>query len=196
MSRGAPDGSRTDWPLPAATRYLVCDPRKCTGCRSCMMACSMVHEGRASPVTARILLTEDPFGVYPSDIDLCVCRQCRDASCLTACPTGALTIDPGHFNVRMVDGDLCNGCRKCVGACHFAPSRMRFDPRRKKSTKCDLCRDTPFWSHERGELACVQVCPVHALESTSTPPLGALGYEVDLRGEGWARLGFTSGEKP
>ena len=25
--------------------YLVVDPKKCTGCCTCMIACSMVHEG-------------------------------------------------------------------------------------------------------------------------------------------------------
>ena len=55
------------------------------------------------------------------------------------------------------------------------------------SAKCDLCRETPYWPHEKGDLACVEACPVRALASTATPPLGVAGYEVDLEGEGWAR---------
>lgn len=182
--------------VPEATLYLIGDPRKCTGCLSCMLVCAVAHEGRAQLQTARILIVEDRFGSYPSDISLGTCRQCKDPSCITACPNGALTIDPEHFNARVVERGACTGCRKCLDACHFSPSRMRFDAAQKKSLKCDLCRDTPYWCHKKGDLACVEACPVHALASTTEAPLGVAGYEIDLRGEGWARLGLPTRRKP
>ncbi len=191
---GRPDGIEGECDMQEAHLYLVGDPRKCTGCRSCMLMCALAHEGRAQLHTARILIVEDVFGSFPTDILLGTCRQCRDAACVTACPAGALAIDQQHFNVRYVDRDSCTGCRKCIGACHFSPSRVRFDAASRTSTKCDLCRDTPYWRHDDGELACVQVCPVRALDSTSVAPLGASGYEVNRRREGWARLGMPTDE--
>ena len=73
-----PKPSQDGLPAHEATLYLVGDPRKCTGCLSCMLVCAVAHEGRAQLRTARILIVEDPFGAYPSDIDLGTCRQCKD----------------------------------------------------------------------------------------------------------------------
>jgi protein NrfC len=161
-----------------------------------MLVCAVAHEGRSQLQTARVVIVEDRFAAYPSDISLGICRQCKDPSCLSACPTGALTVDPEHFNARVVDKSACAGCRKCLTACHFSPSRMRFDLAERVSLKCDLCRETPYWPHEKGDLACVAACPVRALATTAAPPLGLAGYDVDLRGAGWAQLGLSTRKKP
>jgi protein NrfC len=192
-TRGANRGAS---PVPEAELYLVGDPRKCTGCLTCMLVCAVAHEGRSQLPTARIVVADDRFGSYPTDIELGTCRQCKDPSCVAACPTGALTVDQDHFNARVVERTACTGCRQCLTACHFSPSRMRFDPVARVSVKCDLCRDTPYWPHEKGDLACVEACPVRALASTATPPLGLAGYEIDLRGEGWAQLGLPTRKRP
>jgi Fe-S-cluster-containing hydrogenase component 2 len=34
--------------------YLVVDPKKCAGRIACMLACSMVHEGKSAPSLSRI----------------------------------------------------------------------------------------------------------------------------------------------
>ena len=57
--------------VPEATLYLIGDPRKCTGCLSCMLVCAVAHEGRAQLQTALvILIVEDRFGSYRLDISL------------------------------------------------------------------------------------------------------------------------------
>lgn len=168
--------------------FLVSDPKKCTGCHSCMLACALVHEGIAQHTSARILIAEDRFGSFPGDIRIGTCRHCKDPSCSRACRVGAITVDPDHFHARIIDESRCTGCKRCLDACHFYPSRVRFDASRKKALKCDLCRDAKYWAHEKGELACVEVCPVNALAAVSSPPLGLAGYEVNLRGAGWAEL--------
>jgi protein NrfC len=174
--------------LPEARAFLLSDSKKCTGCHSCMLTCAMAHEGMAQHRTARINIAEDRFGSYPVDILIATCRHCKDPACLHACKFGALQIDPEHLNARIIDRSLCTGCRKCIRACHFQPSRIRYDAAAKKSVKCDLCRDTPYWPHEKGRLACVEVCPVNALGVTTEAPLGQGGYEVNLRKKGWDQL--------
>lgn len=174
---------------PEASEYLVSDPKKCTGCHSCMLTCSLAHEGIAQLGTSRILIAEDRFGSYPADIIVGTCRQCKDPTCLTACPVGAIWVDANHYNVRVVDPIKCTGCKKCIKACHFYPSRVRFRTTDATAVKCDLCRNTPHWEHEKGRLACVEVCPVGALASTVKPPVGLAGYEVNLRKKtGWSQL--------
>ncbi len=178
-----------DTNLPEAVLFLISDPKKCTGCHSCMLMCALAHEGKAQFSTSRILISEDRFGSFPVDITIGTCRQCKDPACLSACRVGAIYIDQEHFGARVIDPELCTGCKRCVNACHFYPSRVRFQAQLKKAVKCDLCRDTPYWEHERGQLACVEVCPVNALASTTETPLGLSGYEVNLRRTGgWSKL--------
>jgi Fe-S-cluster-containing dehydrogenase component len=148
----------------------------------------MVHEGMAQLSISRIQILEDRFACYPNDILIATCKQCKDPSCLTACPVHAIYVDENHMNVRRVDESKCIGCKSCIKACHFSPSRVRFHPVRRVTLKCDLCKDTPYWKHEKGKLACVEVCPVNALMLTFETPIGYHGYEVNLRGEGWKKL--------
>jgi protein NrfC len=46
-----------------------------------------------------------------------------------------------------------------------------------------------------GKQACVEVCPVGAIEFTKQTPQqkGDAGYKVNLRGESWKKLGYTTG---
>ena len=82
--------------------------------------------------------------------------------CVIACPTGAMHIDQDHHNVRRIDRSACIGCRKCLRACPFTPSRIRFDRISKKCLKCDLCKETPYYDSQ-GKQACVEICPVGAI---------------------------------
>lgn len=108
-------------------------------------------------------------------------------------PTGALHIDTEHMNVRRVDAENCTGCKLCIEACPFIPSRISFDPDMNIAIKCDLCRNTPYWD-KSGKQACVEVCPTKAIKfSTERPsPIGDSGYKVNLRGEGWENLGLPT----
>ena len=45
----------------------------------------------------------------------------------------------------------------------------------------------------KGEQACVEVCPVHAIKFTSkVPEQTNAGYDVNLRDESWGRLGYPT----
>ncbi len=169
--------------------HIFFDPKKCSGCKSCMLACSLVHEGDQNLSLSRIQILDDPFGQYPTDLKIEVCRQCTYPLCVEACPVESIYIDQEYMNVRIIDEQICTGCKLCIKACPFEPSMIIWNPEKQKATKCDLCKYTPYWD-EMGKLACVEICPTHALKFISEPlsVLGYEGYVVNLRGEGWKQL--------
>jgi protein NrfC len=190
--------------IPPADGYLLVDIEKCQGCASCMLACSLIHEGLESLSLSRIQVVQDSFASFPDDLDIGQCRQCVDPACVEACPTGALKADVRHGNVRRVDKEECIGCGACHDACPYPPSRAflaadeAYDDE-AKSRKCDLCADAPYhWDEAgggpEGKQACVAVCPVGAIAFTKEIPTqaGDGGYQVNLRGEGWSSLGYPS----
>lgn len=182
--------------IPAAGAYLLVDTKKCQGCMTCMLSCSLVHEGKENLSLARIQVIQNPFANFPEDIDLAQCRQCVEPACLEACPTDALYVDGGHGNVRRIDEEKCIGCMLCVKACGYAPSRSVWDHEEGHAQKCDLCAEAPFWKEPGGpdgKQACVTLCPIGALAVTKEIPeqAGDEGYQANLRGEGWKNLRFS-----
>ena len=51
--------------VPASEGYLLVDTKKCQGCVSCMLACSLVHEGVENLSLARIQVIQDSFRKWP-----------------------------------------------------------------------------------------------------------------------------------
>jgi len=173
----------TDYPPSSA--YLVYDSRQCAGCQSCMLACSLVHEGEASLSLSRIQVTRSVLTRYPYDIQMAVCRQCPEPLCVANCPTGACHIDTSNGNVRRMDESKCIGCQTCLKSCPYTPHRTIWKPSANKATKCDLCTDSPHFSKPSGpsgQQACVVTCPMGALklvhELPSQTDIG--GYDVNL----------------
>jgi protein NrfC len=188
--------------LPPSDGYLLVDIKKCQGCASCMLACSLVHEGAESLSLSRIQVMQNSFESFPDDLTIGQCRQCVDPPCVKECPTGALKADARYGNVRMVDKEKCIGCGTCYDVCPYTPSRAvlaadnDYDGE-PKSRKCDLCANAPFHWDEAGggpdgKQACVAVCPVGAIRFTRKIPgqKGDDGYNVDLRGRNWGKLGY------
>jgi Fe-S-cluster-containing dehydrogenase component len=113
--------------------YIVYDSRICLGCQSCMYACSMSHEGVASPSLSRIQIIRDApsFTKYPYDIVMSVCRQCVTPICVQNCPTGACHVDTKNGNVRVIDPEVCVGCKTCIESCPQRPHRTVWNPKRR-----------------------------------------------------------------
>lgn len=190
--------------IPASEGYLLVDTKKCQGCATCMLACSLIHEGKESLYLARIQVLQNPFEKWPYDVSIEQCRQCVEPECAKACPEKALTVDAAHGNVRQVDEEKCIGCGTCVAACPFTPSRPVVAPDsdwdgKKKARKCDLCARAAYhWDEAgggpRGKQACVEFCPVGAIRFTAEVPVqeGDAGYDVNLRlrDVGWKYAGF------
>jgi Fe-S-cluster-containing dehydrogenase component len=128
---------------------LVVKPDLCAGCERCMLACSLVHTDACSPTFSRIKIAKDYFdGKYLQR----VCKQCLAPSCLTACPAGAMNMDP-ETGVVLINDDKCLGCKICVNTCPLEV--IYFDEKRNKAFKCDLCDGNP---------QCVEVCPMRAID--------------------------------
>ncbi len=132
------------------TRRLLVTPSRCTGCRSCEIACAFSHPdriGKPGKSTIRAYLYKLPDKGTPV-----VCLQCESAACVEVCPTDALVRNEATGAVD-VDFDRCIRCRSCVYACPFG--NISFDDAGNRVLKCDLCN---------GEPRCAQFCPTQSLQ--------------------------------
>jgi protein NrfC len=182
--------------------YLVVDTKKCSSCLSCMVACSLVQEGKENISLSRIQILPNTFERYPNDIQIQQCRQCVHPPCVLACPTSALHADADNGNVRTVDETKCIGCKLCLYACPYVPRMPVWDPTNKSINdigviiKCDLCAEAPYWPEEGGpdgKQACVENCPLKAIKMVNKVPdqEDTKGYIVNLRtAAGAAALGL------
>ena len=186
--------------IPDSEGFLVVDLKKCQGCGTCMMACALAHSGVASYSLSRIQILQDSFADWPDDVFMAICRQCEDAPCVSVCPVRPIRANKANSkqgNVRMIDQDLCIGCKLCLTRCPYTPSRIQWNAELKKSQKCDLCVDTPYLAEKGGPgntQVCVKVCPVNAIAfTTKMPDQGSeSSYVVNLRGRAWSKLGMTT----
>ncbi len=182
---------------PASQGYLVVDSRKCAGCGTCMLACSLVHEGEQNLSLSRIQIVQDAFGRFPDDLQQYQCRQCTDPLCVLNCPTGACHVDAANGNVRVIDQAKCIGCQTCINSCPHQPHRITWNPVTKKASKCDLCITTPYWDNKGGpdgKQACVEVCPLQAIKLVKQVPSQKDddGYNVNLRNDNYKLLNLHS----
>ncbi|ESL93801.1 hydrogenase, 4Fe-4S ferredoxin-type component [Enterobacter hormaechei subsp. hoffmannii UCICRE 9] len=132
-------------------RFILTDPEKCIGCRTCEVACMMSHQSSATPeaFTSRIRVVKG--GTFTTAVG---CHQCEDAPCANVCPTGAIHRAAGAW---LVEQARCIGCKSCMVACPFGAMQVRVVGDRVQVLKCDLCM------HREGGPACVEACPTHAL---------------------------------
>lgn len=197
-AKGTPEGLT----LPAAMGYLLVDIKKCQGCLSCMLACSLAQEGVEDLSLSRIQVLQNPFEKWPADIVIGQCRQCVDPACVKACKYGALRANPQQGQIRMIDYGKCVGCGACFEACPYQPSRtvVIADERSGqdlKGRKCDLCAEARYHFDKagggpHGTQACVAICPLGAITFSREIPVqeGDSGYYVNLRGPSWQKLGY------
>lgn len=182
--------------IEASQGYLLVDTKKCAGCESCVISCSLAHNGRINTSLSRIQILKNPLGGFPTDdVAQNQCRQCPYPSCVEACPVGAMHADP-ETGVRMVDEGKCIGCERCVEACPFTPSRVQWNFEDRCAQKCDLCLNTPYWHQEggpAGKQACVEVCPMKAIKFTAELPVQSdAGYDVNLRNVHYLEIGLPA----
>jgi carbon-monoxide dehydrogenase iron sulfur subunit len=110
---------------------------RCTGCRSCEVACAVEHSTSKSLFAA---IGETPV-------------PRKRAPCMRACQTGALSQD-AMTRVVSHDPDKCIGCWMCTMVCPYGViGRLK---EQRVAVKCDRCP-------ERDEPACVGACPTRAL---------------------------------
>lgn len=159
--------------MPTTQENLViyADPGRCLGCHSCEMACAVAHgDGRSlvEAVTAKMPLHPRIHVVASGDVVMALqCRQCEDAPCTFACPTGACRQTDGQI---LINEKICFGCKQCAMVCPFGAITVRSEQavpgdsitNRGVAKKCDLCI---AWRAKTGhaQSACVEACPTKAL---------------------------------
>ncbi|XTZ38243.1 4Fe-4S dicluster domain-containing protein [Salmonella enterica] len=137
-------------------RFIIADPAKCIGCRTCEVACVVSHEENQdcsivtpSRFTARIRVVKT--GAFSTAV---TCHHCEDAPCARACPMGAIVRN--DIGV-IVEQSRCIGCKSCMIACPFGAMQVTLIGERAQALKCDLCH------HRKSGPACIEACPTSAL---------------------------------
>jgi len=138
-------------------------PEACAGCRTCELACSTTRLKANNPKKAAIRIVSlfpDPAVNSPS-----VCKQCEEAPCQSACPTGAITRD--ELGVITISSDVCIMCLACVEVCPWGAMFVHEEV--STPIVCDLCG----YSHDPTIVpACVRWCPKNALKFEPVTAIG------------------------
>lgn len=152
-----PAGGAEVKPAAPPAKSLLVERHNCTGCNSCVFACSLHHEGAVRPSAARVKVRRY-YGMVDVPI---ICWHCVDAPCVEACPLDppAIQKDKATNVVRYVHEDTCLGikCNKCIEAC--PPEALRAHPDTGRPMFCDLCGGDP---------QCVKACDQQSLENGQT----------------------------
>lgn len=140
-------------------KEVFIDFQKCTGCKSCEIACAVEHSSAKSllaaiaetpPPQRRIHVEKASSFSWPVR-----CMHCKEAACIAACPSGAMR----RVNNRVVlDDERCMGCMMCAMLCPFGA--ISANDGSKSPVKCDHCA---MLEKLEKEPACVAACPTAAL---------------------------------
>ncbi len=143
------------------------DASRCTGCKTCELACKDYHDLSPQIAFRKIYeyagggFSQNPDGTWTQDVwcDYLSmnCNHCDNPACMKACPTGAMHRDEQGF--ISVDHDRCVGCKYCELACPYnVPS---FNTELGQMSKCDGCSSRVA----NGEQPiCVEACPLYAID--------------------------------
>lgn len=143
------------------TSFILASPDECIGCRTCEVACALAHTAESEGFLPRLKVMRTDYVSIPV-----MCHQCENAPCVSACPTGVLTIGAERVEA---DAAYCIDCQACVMACPFgAISVVALATCSPVVVKCDLCAE-----RTQGP-ACVDICPTAALSIMSGEALTRL----------------------
>jgi anaerobic dimethyl sulfoxide reductase subunit B (iron-sulfur subunit) len=144
------------------------DSSRCTGCKTCELACKDYKDLGTEILFRKIydyeggdwtqgedgVWTTTAFAYHVSE----ACNHCAAPACSAVCPVEAIVKD-GENGLVVIDEELCIGCESCVTACPYEVPKM--DVERQKARKCDGCFERVA---EGKQPICVEACPLRALE--------------------------------
>jgi anaerobic dimethyl sulfoxide reductase subunit B (iron-sulfur subunit) len=144
------------------------DATRCTGCKTCQLACSDRYDLPASYFYRRVYeysggswekkadgtFAQDAF-VYFTSVS---CNHCDKATCVAVCPTGAMNKDADN-GIVSVDSTKCIGCGYCHMSCPYNAPTVDHD--KGHSVKCDGCKARVL---DGKKPICVEACSLRALE--------------------------------
>lgn len=144
------------------------DNSRCTGCRTCQLACMDYKDCSLETSFRKVYdyeggtweVADDgtaTCNVYSYHVSL-GCQHCDHPSCVDVCPTKAMHKDPETGLVN-VDASKCIGCGYCVMACPYNVPTVDYEA--KHSVKCDGCADRVAAGLHP---ICVESCPLRALD--------------------------------
>ena len=144
------------------------DSTRCTGCRTCEMACKDYNDLPATYAFRRVYdyeggdWTDNGDGTftpaaYAYHVSM-ACNHCEMPACVANCPQGALEKND-ETGLVFRDEEKCIGCGTCVKSCPYEVPVV--DTETMKSAKCDGCASRVA----EGKMPiCVEACPLRALE--------------------------------
>lgn len=144
------------------------DNSRCTGCRTCEMACKDYKDLDQTKAFRNVCdyeggsFSEAEDGSVMNDVFMyhvsAACNHCDNPACLAACPVGAIVKDE-DTGLVYINQDVCGGARACVEACPYGVPVFFEDV--NKANKCDGCRDRVAAGMKP---ICVDSCPLRALD--------------------------------
>ena len=145
------------------------DTNRCTGCRTCSVACSDLNSLPVGMNFRRVVEFEgggwkknfdgtvSPQGVFAYYVSVS-CNQCADPACVKVCPTKA-HMKREEDGLVVIDAKKCIGCGMCAAACPYGAPQL--DKVAKKMRKCDGCVAR---TSQGLQPVCVESCPERAIE--------------------------------
>ncbi len=162
------------------------DNSKCTGCKTCHIACKDRMVGLVRGTKTDVQFDAEGVADLPGILWRRVyeygggswvangdgtfdnnvftyyasvgCNHCSEPVCVKACPTGAMHKRKDNGLV-LVNASTCIGCSSCAKACPYDAPQL--DTERKVMTKCDGCMDRVS---DGKKPVCVGACPMRALD--------------------------------
>ncbi len=156
-------------------KAMLYDALKCVGCRACQNACKdwnnlpaesvgygLIYDN-PSDLSARTwtLIKAREYTLHNNPaLLLCryQCMHCTEASCMSVCPTGAIS---RQGDAVVIDQEWCIGCGYCVQACPFGVPHKEHGFAAGPARKCTFCVDRQA---DGLAPACVEACPAGALQ--------------------------------
>ena len=113
---------------------FVVDVSRCTGCRTCAVACKDAHNLPVGLNLRRVLeeasgswRQDRMTGAWHQDVRAwyvsIACNHCENPACVKVCPTKA-HYKRAEDGLVVIDRDKCVGCGMCAQACPYGAPQL------------------------------------------------------------------------